>query len=58
MSLQVNSIQEAERLFAGLSAGGQVQMPLQQTFWAASFGMLQDRFGVSWMINCETDNPS
>lgn len=58
MSLQVSSIQEAERLFAGLCAGGQVQMPLQQTFWAASFGMLQDRFGVSWMINCEADNPS
>ncbi|VXB82030.1 PhnB protein [Pseudomonas sp. 8AS] len=55
MSLQVDSIREAERLFAALSAGGQVRMPLQQTFWAARFGMLEDRFGVAWMINCEVD---
>lgn len=44
---------EAERLFNGLADGGSVQMPLQQTFWAAKFGMLVDRFGIPWMINCE-----
>jgi PhnB protein len=40
----------AERLFAALSAGGQVQMPLAKTFFAASFGIVADRFGVRWMI--------
>ena len=43
---------EAERVFAALSAGGTVTMPLEKTFWAKSFGMLVDRFGVPWMVNC------
>jgi PhnB protein len=41
----------AERLFAALANGGQVQMPLTKTFWSPRFGMVTDRFGVSWMIN-------
>jgi PhnB protein len=41
---------EAERLFAALSDGGQVQMPLAETFFSPRFGMLADRFGVSWMV--------
>ena len=41
---------EAKRLFSALSEGGQVQMPLGKTFFASSFGMLADRFGVSWMV--------
>ncbi|WP_160108132.1 VOC family protein [Pseudomonas izuensis] len=53
ISLNVDSIAEAERVFSALSAGGNVQMPLESTFWAARFGMLVDRFGVSWMVNCE-----
>jgi PhnB protein len=40
---------EAERLFAALADGGQVQMPLAKTFFASSFGMVADRFGISWM---------
>ncbi len=44
---------EAERIFQALSEGGTVQMPLQKTFWAVRFGVLTDRFGVSWEINCE-----
>ncbi|HEX6827441.1 MAG TPA: VOC family protein [Burkholderiales bacterium] len=40
----------AERLFAALSDGGQVQMPLTKTFFSPSFGMVADRYGVSWMI--------
>jgi len=44
---------EAERVFAALSDGGQVQMPIQETFWAQRFGMVVDRFGTPWMINCE-----
>lgn len=44
---------EAERIYKALSEGGQVHMPLQETFWAQRFGMLADRFGIPWMINCE-----
>ncbi len=55
VSLNVDSITEAERLFSALGEGGSVQMPLQQTFWAVRFGMLVDRFGVPWMVNCEQD---
>jgi len=43
---------DAERLFQALSENGTVRMPLQQTFWAARFGMLVDQFGTPWMINC------
>jgi PhnB protein len=42
---------EAERVFAALSEGGLVTMPLEKTFWATKFGMLQDRFGVGWMVS-------
>ena len=41
---------EAERLFAALAEGGQVQMPLAKTFFSPLFGMAADRFGVSWMV--------
>ena len=44
---------EAERLFAALADGGQVQMPLAKTFFSPRFGMVADRFGVSWMIIVE-----
>ena len=44
---------EAERLFKALSQNGTVIMPLEKTFWAECFGMCVDRFGISWMINCE-----
>ena len=44
---------EAERIFTALSDGGQVQMPMTKTFFASSFGMVADRFGVSWMIIVE-----
>ncbi len=44
---------EAERVFGALAEGGTAQMPLQETFWAVRFGMLVDRFGTPWMVNCE-----
>jgi PhnB protein len=50
LTLQADDDAHAERVFAALSAGGQVQMPLAQTFFASRFGMLADRFGVAWMI--------
>ena len=53
ISLHPESIEESQRLFDGLADGGQVVTPLEKTFWAERFGMLTDRFGVSWMINCE-----
>lgn len=54
-SLSVGAVSEAEgaRIFQALSEGGQVVLPYQKTFWAAGFGMLVDRFGMSWMVNCE-----
>jgi PhnB protein len=53
VTLGVNDPAEAERIFNALAEKGTVQMPLEQTFWAARFGMLVDRFGIPWMINCE-----
>jgi PhnB protein len=53
MSIGLRDPQEATRIFNGLAEGGSIQMPLQATFWAALFGMLVDRFGIPWMINCE-----
>ena len=52
-SLSLTPADEAEagRLFAALSEGGRVEMPLTRTFWSPCFGMVMDRFGVSWMIN-------
>jgi PhnB protein len=41
------------RRFDALAAGGKITMPLQDTFWGAKFGMLQDAFGIQWMFNCE-----
>jgi PhnB protein len=43
---------EAERIFQVLAENGTVRMPIQETFWAVRFGMLVDRFGIPWMINC------
>ncbi|UVE19113.1 VOC family protein [Pseudomonas sp. LS44] len=54
VTLQVDSVEEAERLFSALGDRGEIQMPLQETFWAKRFGMLVDRFGVPWMINYST----
>ena len=42
---------EARRIFDALAEGGQVTMPMQETFWAKAFGMLVDRFGTPWMVN-------
>jgi PhnB protein len=53
VALGVNEPSEAERIFHALAEGGTVRMPLQETFWAVRFGMVVDRFGVPWMVNCE-----
>ena len=53
LSLTVPDEAEAERLFAALADGGQVQMPLTTTFFAPRCGMVADRFGVAWMVTVE-----
>jgi len=50
LSITAIDMAAADRLFAALSEGGQVQMPLSETFFSPRFGMVADRFGVSWMI--------
>jgi PhnB protein len=50
LSLAVDSSEEAERIFKLLAQGGEVFMPMEETFFAHRFGMLRDRFGTSWMI--------
>ena len=53
VSIGVDDPADAERIFSALAANGTVRMPLQKTFWALRFGMLVDRFGIPWMVNCE-----
>jgi PhnB protein len=53
LSLQIPRAADAERVFHELAQGGRVMMPLEKTFWAERFGMVVDRFGVPWLINCE-----
>jgi PhnB protein len=60
LSLTVRAPADAERCFAGLADGGEVQMPLGKTFFSPSFGMVKDRFGVLWMVyvSAPTDTPA
>ncbi|MBP6759652.1 MAG: VOC family protein [Flavobacterium sp.] len=51
VSINVDSADEADRIFNGLSAGGNPFMPMTKTFWGAYFGMFTDKFGVNWMVN-------
>ena len=53
LSISVRTEAEADRVFAALSEGGSVTMPLGKTFWSPKFGMLTDRFGLGWMVNLE-----
>jgi PhnB protein len=52
VNIDVDDIAEAERIYAALSEGGTVQMPLQETFWAHRWAAFTDRFGKPWMVNC------
>ncbi len=53
LALQYDTVEEAQEVFHALAQGGQVTMPLAPAFWAKTFGMLTDRFGVSWAVNGE-----
>lgn len=57
VALQVTDTAEAERLFAALAEGGSVTMPIQETFWSKRFGMLTDRFGIPWFVDCGEATP-
>jgi PhnB protein len=51
LSLNFNDLESIEKTFTALSEGGQVTMPLQDTFWGARFGMAKDKYGIHWMFN-------
>ena len=53
LSLEIDNVADAERIFRELASDGTIVLALDKTFWAARFGMLVDRFGIPWMINCE-----
>ena len=54
LTVGLNDLDRAKTIFADLSDGGNVMMPLDKTFWAEAFGMLTDKFGIKWMVNCDT----
>jgi PhnB protein len=51
LSIETDNTSEADRIFSELSTGGTIQMPMSKTFWGSYFGMVQDKFGVHWMIS-------
>lgn len=51
LSVSADSKEDADEIFNGLSEGGKVEMPLADAFWGAYFGMLEDKFGIKWMIS-------
>ncbi len=55
MQTGFDNVAEAKEAFDALAKGGEVTMPFDKTFWAAGFGMLRDRFGVPWMMNCDQE---
>ncbi|EDM35484.1 hypothetical protein PBAL39_07350 [Pedobacter sp. BAL39] len=54
ISVHTESREEADRLFKGLSEGGEIEMPMEDAFWGDYFGSFADRFGIRWMINYST----
>ncbi len=56
LSLSSRNVPECQRIFEALAAGGAVTMPFGKTFWGAMFGMLTDRYGIDWMVNCELES--
>ena len=55
ISVSTESKEEADKFFNGLSAGGQVTVPLEKAFWGAYFGMLTDKFGIQWMVSYDAN---
>jgi PhnB protein len=57
INVQAETAERAEAIFTALSEGGEIRMPMEETFWAERFGMCTDRFGVPWMVNCDKPMP-
>ncbi len=57
LSVHLDNPTEADRIFFELSRDGRILMPFEKTFWAERFGMVVDRFGIPWLINCEVPAP-
>ena len=57
LSVHLDNPTEADRIFLELSRDGRILMPFEKTFWAERFGMVVDRFGIPWLINCEVPAP-
>ena len=53
LAIGLNDPERASQLFSNLADGGSVLMPLEKTYWAEAFGMVRDKFGVKWMVNCD-----
>jgi len=53
LAFGARTVEQADRVFAALAEGGRIDMPIAQTFFAARFGMLTDRYGIAWMVNCD-----
>ena len=53
VSISLNEPKKGEQIFNALAEGGKIGMPYQKTFWSPGFGMLTDKFGIPWMVNCE-----
>lgn len=53
VSINLTDEAEADRIFAALSDGAEITMPMEKTFWARRFGMLTDKYGINWQVNCE-----
>lgn len=53
LAFGAQTAEQAERVFAALAEGGRIEMPIGQTFFAVRFGMLTDRYGIAWMVNCD-----
>lgn len=56
ISVNTKDTEEADRIFNALAEGGKVNMPLEKTFWESYFGMLTDKFGINWMVNCQLES--
>ena len=54
LAIGLDDPERAQQLFGNLARGGLVLMPLEKTYWAEAFGMLKDKFGIAWMINCDS----
>jgi PhnB protein len=56
LAIGLNDPERAKQVFGNLTKGGSVVMPLEKTYWADAFGMVTDKFGVKWMVNCSAPN--